>query len=37
MAQGEPVFQTEGGPLGPYPVQPDSPSELFWKGACGRR
>lgn len=37
MGQGEPVFQTDGGPQGPYPVQSDSPGELFWKGACGRR
>ena len=37
MGQGEPVFQTDGGAQGPYPVQSDSPSELFWKGACGRR
>ncbi|MBM3388546.1 MAG: hypothetical protein FJY26_03425 [Betaproteobacteria bacterium] len=37
MGQGEPVFQTDGGPQGPYPVQTDSPGELFWKGACGRR
>jgi hypothetical protein len=37
MGQGEPVFQTDSGPQGPYPIQSDSPSELFWKGACGRR
>ncbi len=37
MGQGEPVFQTDGQPQGPYPVQSDSPGELFWKGACGRR
>ncbi|MFN5699025.1 MAG: surface-adhesin E family protein [Betaproteobacteria bacterium] len=37
MGQGEPVFQTDGPPQGPYPVQSDSPSELFWKAACGRR
>lgn len=37
MGQGEPVFQTDGQPEGPYPVQSDSPGELFWNGACGRR
>lgn len=37
MADGEPVFQTDGPPQGPYPVQSDSPGELFWKAACGRR
>ena len=37
MGQGEPVFQIAGNPEGPFPVQSDSPSELFWKGACGRR
>ena len=37
MGQGEPVFQTDGPPQGPYPVQGDSPGELFWNGACGRR
>lgn len=37
MGQGEPVFQTDGPAQGPYPVQSDSPSELFWKAACGRR
>lgn len=37
MGQGEPVFQTAGSPEGPFPVQSDSPGELFWKGACGRR
>jgi len=37
MGQGEPVFQTSGPPQGPYPVQSNSPGELFWNGACGRR
>lgn len=37
MGEGEPVFQTDGGLQGPFPIQPDSPGELFWKGACGRR
>ena len=37
MGQGEPVFQTEGEPQGPYAIQSDSPGELFWNGACGRR
>jgi hypothetical protein len=37
MGQGEPVFQTDGPPQGPYPVQRDSPGELLYKGACGRR
>jgi hypothetical protein len=37
MGQGEPVFQTDGGPQGPFPVQSDSPGELLFKGACGRR
>ena len=37
MGQGEPVFQTDGPAQGPYPVQSDSPSELFWRAACGRR
>ena len=37
MGQGEPVFQTDGQAQGPYPVQSDSPGELFWNGACGRR
>lgn len=37
MAQGEPVFQTEPGAMGAFPVQSDSPGEMFWKGACGRR
>lgn len=37
MAQGEPVFQTEPGAMGAFPVQADSPGEMFWKGACGRR
>lgn len=37
MGQGEPVYQTEGGPMGPFPIQSDSPGELFYKGACGRR
>ena len=37
MGLGEPVFQSDSGPQGPYPVQSDSPGELFWKGACGRR
>lgn len=37
MGEGEPVFQLDGGPQGPFPVQSDSPGELFYKGACGRR
>ena len=37
MGRGEPVFQTDGPPEGPFLVQSDSPGELFWKGACGRR
>lgn len=37
MGEGEPVFQSDAGPQGPFPVQSDSPGELFWKGACGRR
>ena len=37
MGQGEPVFQPAGNPEGPFPVQGDSPGELFWRGACGRR
>lgn len=37
MGQGEPAFQTEGQAQGPYPVQSDSPGELFWNGACGKR
>lgn len=37
MGQGEPVFQTDGKPEGPFPVQSDSPGDMFWKGACGRR
>lgn len=37
MGEGEPVFQTDGGPQGPFPVQSDSSGELLWKGACGRR
>ncbi len=37
MGEGEPVFQTDGGPQGPFPVQSDSTGDLFWKGACGRR
>ncbi len=37
MGQGETAFQTDGQPQGPYPIQSDSPGELFWKGACGRR
>lgn len=37
MAEGEPVFQTEGGPSAAYPIQGQSPSEMLWKAACGRR
>lgn len=37
MAQGEPVFLTDGASIGTLPVQSDSPSEMFWKAACGRR
>jgi hypothetical protein len=37
MGQGEPVFHTDGPAQGPYPVQSDSPSELFWRAVCGRR
>lgn len=37
MGQGEPVFQTDAPGQDTYPVQSDSPGELFWNGACGRR
>ena len=37
MGQGETVFQNDGPSQGPWPVQSDSPGELFYKGACGRR
>lgn len=37
MAQGEPVWQTEGAASAALPVQSDSPSEMLWKAACGRR
>ncbi len=36
MGQGETVFLTEG-PQGPYPVQSESPGEMFFNSACGRR
>lgn len=36
MGQGETVFLTEG-PQGPYPVQGESPGEMFFNSACGRR
>jgi hypothetical protein len=36
MGQGETVFLTDG-PQGPYPVQSDSPGEMFFNSACGRR
>ena len=37
MGQGEPVFLTDGSGVTALPVQSDSPSEMFWKAACGRR
>lgn len=37
MAQGEPVFQTDGPQQSPLPIQSDSPSEMLWKAACGVR
>lgn len=37
MGEGEPVFQTDGASLGAFPVQADSPGEMFWKAACNRR
>lgn len=37
MGEGEPVFLTDGASIGSFPVQSDSPGEMFWKAACGRR
>jgi hypothetical protein len=37
MAQGEPVFQTDGAPDTVLPVQADSQADILWKAACGRR
>lgn len=37
MAAGEPVFLTEGAAVGAFPVQADSPGDMLFKAACGRR
>lgn len=37
MGEGEPVFLTDGASVGSFPVQSDSPGEMFFKAVCGRR
>ena len=37
MGNGEPVFMSDGSKISAFPVQRDSPGEILWKAACGRR
>mgnify|MGYP006292350013 CR=1 FL=1 len=37
MGAGEPVFFTDGSKVPAFPVQRESPGEILWKAACGRR